>query len=541
MKRFTPTLFIACALLVATSVCAQTRWPENLLLTPEKSNFVKTSTYAEVMSFLEAIKAQSNEVHIASLGKSLEGKDIPVAILSRPRITTPEEAKASGKAIVYIQGNIHAGEVEGKETVMMLMRDILLGDKKSLLDNQVILFVPIYNSDSNDKMEKGRRPSQEDSPLEVGIRENSQGWDLNRDGVKMEALETNGLFQNVIVPWDPHLFVDLHTTNGTWHAWNLTCAPSYHYAGDASMYDYTVNQMLKPITENVKKKYNLNFGPYGDYDVSEAWPPKNFYTYNHHPRYLVNQFGLRNRLAILSEAFAHERFYQRIHSTYHFALEILEHTNTNSKAIIELAHKADEQTVQQFVSGAGKVKKGVRFKMVPLEKITLPTYDYVTYTKSDGTVGHYRTGKIVTYQNVDYYAKFDAEVESTLPRGYVLPASFTAVAENLKKHGVKVTTLTKSQTFEGESFTIEKLEKSQRKFEGHFMAKASGRFASTKKKFNRGDFLVDLAQPLGNLAFYLLEPQSDDGYITWNFFDEYLEKQGVNNKPTEYPVFKYYK
>lgn len=535
-------LFSLFLLLASTYSQGQNPFSEDLMLTPEKSNFVKTSTYAEVVSFLDAIKAKSDEVHVTSMGKSLEGKEIPVAILSRPKITTAEQAKASGKLIVYIQGNIHAGEVEGKESVMMLMRDILLGDKKHLLDNQIILFAPIYNTDSNDKMEKGRRPSQEDSPMEVGIRENSAGLDLNRDGVKMEALETNGLFQNIIVPWDPQLFVDLHTTNGTWHAWNLTWAPSYHYAGEKATYDYTLNTMLKGITESAKKKYDLNFGPYGDYDTREAWPPKDFYTYNHHPRYLVNQFSLRNRLAILSEAFAHERFYQRIYSTYSFATEILEHTNSHAKEIQEVTKQADAATIKKISDEAGKSKKGVRFKMVELEKIKdFPTYDYVSYTKADGTKGLYRSGKIVHYTDVDYHAKFEAEVESTLPVGYVIPAAFKSVAENLQKHGVKVTVLAKSVTKEGDVFLIEELKRNERKFEGHFMARVYGKFAPAKKKFSKGDYLVELAQPLGNLAFYLLEPQSDDGYITWNFFDEYLEKQGIKDKPVEYPVFKYYK
>jgi murein tripeptide amidase MpaA len=91
-----------------------------------------------------------------------------------------------------VQGNIHAGEVEGKEVTMMLMRDILLGKKSYLLDNQVILIVPIYNTDGNDKMAKGLRPTQENSPLETGERENGQGLDLNRDAIKMEAPETQG-------------------------------------------------------------------------------------------------------------------------------------------------------------------------------------------------------------------------------------------------------------------------------------------------------------------------------------------------------------
>ena len=528
-------------LVLPLHLVAQQTWPEELILTPEKSNFVKTSTYAEVVSFLDAIKAKSDKVHVISMGKSLEGKEIPVAILANPGIKTVEEAKASGKLVIYIQGNIHAGEVEGKEAVMMLMRDILLGDKTSLLDNQIILFAPIYNTDSNDKMEKGRRPSQEDSPMEVGLRENSQGLDLNRDGIKMEANETNGLFQNIINVWDPQVFVDLHTTNGTWHAWNLTWAPSYHSAGQEAPYQYTMD-MLGAITQKVKEKYDLNFGPYGDYDVNEAWPPKNFYTYNHHPRYLINQFGLRNRIAILSEAFAHERFYQRIYSTRAFVFEILTFTNTNSKEILALSKKAEEQTVQEILSGAGKVKKGVRFKMVPQSTIKdFPTYDYTFYTKADGTKGYYRTGNIIHVKDVTYHAKFEAEKESTLPRGYVIPAALSAIAENLRKHGIKVTQLTKSQTFTGEFYQVEKLEQAARKFQGHAMATATGNFASAKRTFKKGDFVVDLAQPLGILAFYMLEAESDDGLITWNFFDEYFEKAGIKTKSVEYPIFKYYK
>ena len=533
------------AFVLSHNLFAQQSWPPELILTPEKSNFEKTSTYAEVMSFLDAIKTKSKDVQVISMGKSLEGKEIPVAILGRipmlVRPTTKASTETSGKVVIYIQGNIHAGEVEGKEAIMMLMRDILLGDKKHLLDNLIILFAPIYNTDSNDKMGKDTRPSQDGSPVEAGLRANSQGLDLNRDGMKMEAFETNGLFQNIINAWDPQIFVDLHTTNGTWHAYNLTWAPSYHYAGEVATYNYTLN-MLDEITKKVKKKNDLNFGPYGDYEITEAWPPKNFYTYNHHPRYLVNQFGLRNRMAILSEAFAHERFYDRIYSTYTFVSEILEFANSHAKEIIATNEKAEEQTIQQILSNAGKVKKGVRFKLVPQDTLNnFPTYDYISYTKADGSQGYYRTGNVIHVDGVVYHAKFSAEKESTLPRGYVIPASFSSIIENLKKHGIKVTELTKSRSFEGESYQIEKHEKAVREFQGHAMVAVSGKFVAGKKSFKKGDFYVDLAQPLGNLAFYLLEPESDDGFVTWNFLDSYLESAGIKSKPVEYPIFKYFK
>lgn len=521
---------------------SQQSWNEELLITPEKSNFVKTSSHEEVMKYLNALQNKSKQVHLFSMGKSLEGKDIPVAVLSKDNIQTADQVKATGKPVIYIQGNIHAGEVEGKEVIMMLMREILLGDKEYLLDNQIILFAPIYNTDSNDKMEKGRRPSQEDSPLEVGLRENSQGLDLNRDGMKMEALETNALFNTVILPWDPQLFVDLHTTNGTWHAYSLTWAPSYHSIGEYGPYDFVNNKMLPEITKQAKSKYNLDIGPFGDFSLREGWPPKNFYTYNHHPRYLVNQFGLRNRMAILSEAFAHERFYQRIYSTYSFVLEILEYTNTHAIEIMEVNKKAEQNAIQVAISGAGKLKKGVRFKMVAQDTLNeFIAYDYIRRNKADGSSDWVRTGKISTFDQVNYYARFEPTLESTLPSGYIIPSAFSSLAENLIRHGIKVETLSKSQTFKGEVFLIEKYEKAKQAFQGHAMAQADGKYTQASRKFNKGDYKIDLNQPLAKLIFYLLEPQSDDGLLTWNFLDEYLGKKNFNNQSVEYPVFKYVK
>ncbi len=539
MRIHLPWIFFILPFL-SSPVSSQPSWPADLITVPEKTEFLQTSTYDDVVKFLNHLQSASNEMHLLTMGKSLEEKNIPVALLSRPAVRSASEARASGKLVVYIQGNIHAGEVEGKEATLMLMREILLGDKRHLLDNQIILFAPIYNTDSNDKMEAGRRPSQEDSPLEVGLRENSAGLDLNRDGTKMEALETKGLFANIISQWDPHVFVDLHTTNGTWHAYSLTWAPAYHTIGDSTTFNYTL-EMLRSITSTVKTKYSLEFGPYGEYRLEEGWPPKNFYTYNHHPRYLVNNFGLRNRVAILSEAFSHERFYQRINSTYHFVNEILDYTNTHSKEISDLIRSADQASAKKIIEHAGKIKNGVRFEMVSGEKLSdFRTYDYIKSVRND-SVEWIRTGKVASYNDVNYHASFRATLESTTPRGYIIPAQFTHVVELLKNQGVIVQELSNSKIFVGEVFRVSSLKKSSRRFEGHYMANVDGAFSKSTKKFKKGDFVVDLAQPLSNLIFYLLEPQSDDGIVNWNFFDTYLEKQGVNNKLVEYPVFKYIK
>jgi hypothetical protein len=179
--------------------------------------------------------------------------------------------------------------------------------------------------------------------------------------------------------------------------------------------------------------------------------------------------------------------------------------------------------------------------MVPLGTLeNFITYDYVPSVTADGSKTFLRTGKVIKLDSVNYHAKFEVEVESTLPKGYVIPAIYTEVVENLRKHGVIVTQLSNNQKFNGEVFQVEKYERAQRKFEGHNMARATGSFVRSTHSFKKGDYMVELTQPLGNLAFYFLEPESDDGYVTWNFFDEYFEKSDPSKKKVEYPVFKFY-
>ena len=520
---------------------AMAQWSSDLITVPEKTAYAKTSLYADVLDFIEAIESKSDLVHVESMGKSLEGKDIPVLVLSNPKVNTPVEAKASGKPVIYVQGNIHSGEVEGKEALQILLREILLGDKKHLLDNQILVFAPIYNTDSNDKLGVQERSSQEGSPEQTGVRQNSQGWDLNRDGIKMEALETNALVENVILKWDPEMLVDLHTTNGTWHGYSLTWAPSYHYAGERAPYDFTWDKLIPAVTKKVEEHHGIFIGPYGYHNLRDGWPVTEIYTYNHHPRYIVNQMGLRNKMGILSEAFAHERLYQRMNSTHAFVNEILEFTNAHAEEIVSINDKAEQDAINLVKEKAGVAKKGVRFDMVYLEDVQdYRTYEYLPYTDENGETKLVRGQRIIELEGVKNFSGFKASVESTLPRGYLIPAEFTTIAEHLMKQGAEVKKLEKTVEANGEVFMVSTLVNSRRKFEGHLMATVDGEFKSANRAFKAGDYWVDLAQPLANLIFYSLEPQSDDGLVTWNFFDEYFQKSGIDTQTVEYPVFKYY-
>ena len=231
-----------------------------------------------------------------------------------------------------------------------------------------------------------------------------------------------------------------------------------------------------------------------------------------------------------------------MNGTYGFVAEILEFTHKYGKKMAAINAKAEKDAIQNVIDNAGKVEKGVRFKMVALdEKIeNYRTYDYIPYIKKDGKKGYLRSGKIIDVPNVTNLSKFNATVSTTLPRGYFLPKSMKSIVNHLKKQGIKVTELKSRKRATGEVFIIDTLNISKRKFEGHNMATVTGKYIAKTQVFRKGDFWIDMAQPLTNLAFYMLEPQSDDGLVSWNFFDDYLKSQGVETKSVAYPVFKYY-
>jgi dipeptidyl-peptidase-4 len=521
----------------ATASAQDGGFSQGMITAAELSNFERTSTFAEVLSVVDALQASSDLVHRETLVTSLEGKNVPLLVLADPPVRTPEEARDSGKLVVYIQGNIHGGEVEGKEASLIAMREILHGDKQHLLENQVILFLPVYNSDGNDQMSDDSRDSQEMSPLVAGQR-TAHGYDLNRDGMIIDTIETAALYENLIQRWDPDILVDLHTTNGTWHGYSLTYAPSYHTAGDAAPSDYTSDVMLPAIRQSIKAKFNLDFNWYGGFDYRD-WPPTELRTYHHAPRYLTNNMGLRNRMAILSETFAHDRFYKRVHAANAFINEILEYSNTHAGEIRKINRQADARVVEQIEENAGSYQNGVQFEMVALEEpLDLLSYKYIPYTADDGSQKFVRSSEIVEIKGVRNFNAFEAIKLATVPVAYVFPAELEVLATKLGQHGIQVSTLEQDQQFSGESFRVAEIEKQNFVQNNHRNSRLLGAFEPESKRFSAGDFYVAMNNRLANLIFYLLEPEADDGLAYWNMFDDYLERKLESASMADYPVFK---
>ena len=327
-------------------------------------------------------------------------------MISEPKVTTPAAARKLGRPLVFVQANIHAGEVEGKEAVIALARRLTAGDLRPLAKQLVILIAPNYNADGNEKVSVQNRTAQYGPVAGVGTRENSKGLDLNRDYMKLDSLEARALV-GLINKWDPHVLVDLHTTNGSYHANHLTYSPILNPNADARLIEFTRERMLAPIREAMLKKHNWRTYYYGNFapedgggrESSRVDPanPGNvtWRTFDHRPRFGNNYAGLRNRIAILSEAYSYLDFKGRIDVTEDFVDEIWKSVAANAKQIMTLTAQADRQFTAP--PSAKPVELGLDFQIRALpERVGIFVGDVRKVVKPEvwpRNAGHDRHGR----------------------------------------------------------------------------------------------------------------------------------------------------
>ena len=575
----------------------------------ERTNFGETSHYEDVIAFVDSLKTLGAKIQIGSIGKTALGRKIPYVIASRPLITSPAEARQLGRPIAYIQANIHSGEIEGKEATLSLLRDLLFDKNKNVLDSIVLIVQPDYNADGNDHFGPNRIGSQ-NGPEMTGTRQTSCGWNLNRDYVSADAPETKGSL-TMLNKWNPDLFMDLHTTDGSIHGYALTYSPTLAPAA-VTVGPYVTTTMLPVIRTRMRERQGFEITDYGDFTriqgaagapggalggggiggrgrgasdgqaaapylrgcdtasfkappapsrarggargggggggggnaslemmLADSIPTSGwaFSTYEPFARYGSNYYGLRGRISILSEAFSHDPFARRIASTYDFVAEILSYVAEHKREIIDLGNKADARVAAWANNPTTSPQLALRARMdttrieaVRVEMIT-PLKD--SARREMGMGNRQRTGAIALVK-MPLMVSFVPTVTNTLPYAYVFEAQTgAAIRPILAQHGIQIEKLTVPVTATTESFVIDSIRDAGQSESARRMRDAPGSWgAATSHRLPVGTFVVRASQPLGLLAFYLLEPQGEDGLLQWGFFE------GLIASHSNYPVMR---
>lgn len=488
----------------------------------ERTNYLETSHYADVIAFLDSLKALHAPLAFGSIGRTVEGRDIPYVIASRPLVHTPAEAKATAKPIVYVQGNIHAGEVEGKEALLALLRDLTFAHGANALDSIVLIAVPIYNADGNEKFApQERNRTEQNGPALVGTRANAQGFDLNRDYVKAEAPETRASLA-MFAAWDPDVFVDLHTTDGSYHGYALTYSPSLNPA--APLGEYT-RELLAELRTRVRERDGYETFDYGNFndgggrEVSTDTVHDGWYTYDHRPRYGTNYYGLRNRVAVLSEAYSHDPFERRVKSTYAFTRELLSLVAERGKELKERTGSTPSWTVHRGLVATGVPIRAAFPDSAPSQPVSYEILERTgdsSRTQPGVPRGIRRTGRFVT-REMPVFDRFVSTLDRPVVGQYIISGRDTATLRRLALHGVEarpIAELPRSL----EEFEIDSVVRATRPFQGHHETRVVGEWRRAPASTTIVDpYSVD-AVAKASLVMYLLDPESDDSFGTWDLY-----------------------
>lgn len=489
----------------------------------EASDFRATMLYDEVVAFVDEL-AESPLAHRVSMGATEEGRDLPVLVIADPPVRTAREALESGKVRFFAFGGIHSGECCGKEALLMYARD-LLNDPRShrdVLDSCVLMIAPLYNADGNERVSVDNRRGQNGPELGMGERANANGLDLNRDFVKLASAEGRsmiGLFNE----WDPHVVFDSHTTNGSYHRYTLTYDGAMNPSGDMGLVGYTRDEFLPDVSARMEAETGYLSFFYGNFDRElTKWG-----TYSHMPRYGANYVGLRNRIAILSEAYAYATFEDRVRSTEAFLRECVERASEDSARIVEMCARADRASSLRTSD-----EVGIAYEVAPFDApVVIKSYELAKPDPDRWGVRPIATEDPVDYE-VEHWGTFTPTKTVPRPMGYLVPESHGRVVEKLREHGVRVEPLTERTGVTIERYRIDSIERAARAFQG-----VRGVTLGVSKRgewiaAGEGWTFVPTDQPLGNLAVYLLEPESDDGLAHWDLVDTDLS-EGSN-----YPILR---
>lgn len=484
------------------------------LTVAESSDYTATSSHEQVLGFLDELLALGAPMRVETLGETTDGKPLVAAILADPPVEAPPAPETRDRLVVCIQGNIHAGEVEGKEAALMLLRDIgVRGQSPEILENCILVVIPNYNPDGNDAFDETakNRPSQS-TPHRVGKRHNAQGLDLNRDYMKARSTEFPLVARHVFNTWDPDIFIDLHTTNGSYHGYTLTYGPPLHPGGGKGPLVLTRDHLLPAVKKAMQDEHGYAIFDYGNFDNQSN--PTQWRTYDYRGRMGWLYAGLRGRIGILSEAYAYAHFRNRVDVTYWFVQEILEWAAARRSEILAI-HRAEDAAVLAWGKDPSKAPEiAIRAELVQRATDEMVIVEE-TEPPAEGEWRRKRTG-LVYGKQVEVWDRFEPTLTVRFPAGYYLPPTMTEALEMLALHGIRTEQIKRAWKGEVETFTPTRVETANRRFSGGLQTSLDVTRDTATVEVPAGWYWVPTAQRQGRLAVHLLEPDAADSFFVWH-------------------------
>ena len=501
--------------------------PRIWLTKTERTQWKQTADYDETMRYCRQLEAGSRWVKVESFGRTGQGRELPLLIVSKDRAFTPEAARALGKPIVLIQNGIHSGEIEGKDASLMLVRDLaVLHKQDDILDSVIVLVVPMFSADAHERRGRYHRINQ-NGPDEMGWRHTPIGLNLNRDYAKLDAPEMRALIGNIYTKWWPELLVDNHTTDGADYRYDVTWATNHGAGMPAALDRWAGENLERGVMAKLAGRGHV-VSPY--FDIRGGNDPRNGIEYgNSIPRFSTGYAPTQARVALLVETHMLKPYGSRVKATYDLMWALLEELRARPRALTDAVRAAEVEVVARARATDPAARSVVLSSRLSDRGTPIAWKGVATRWERSDITG----SMLPRYSN----APWDTTVlmyRETLPGltirqpagGYVVPQEWTAVLERLALHGIRTRTLSRAWSDTVELTRITERSFVPEPFEGRANVRVLGtRTERRMRAFRAGDAWVPLDQRGGALAVALLEAQAPDGFLAWGFFSTIFQRK----------------
>jgi hypothetical protein len=476
-------------------------------------------TYHEAIEMYERLAAHYPEARLIEYAKTDVGKPLHLFVMNKHRNFDPESARKKDKRIVMIMNGIHPGEPAGIDASLMFADDVLRNKDgmRHLLDSTVICIIPVYNIGGMLNRSAFHRTGHI-TPKEAGHRGNAKNLDLNRDFAKMDTRNA-WAFANIFREWQPEVFLDTHTTNGTDHPYPITLIPYQSDALPESLGTF-FRETMTPYLYDQMEKSGFEMIPYVNwYNVN---PKRGLRLNAQTPRFSTGYAGLFNTMCFMTENQIYTEFPDRVKSSYHFIYALTSFTNENANEIKRLRAEADQLTRQQ--------------KIYTLHWETDTTrFHNMRYKGFEGEMGispvtgleRFGFNREKPYDTIiRYYNRHNPAKRVEAPEYYILPQAWDEVADRLALNRVEMLRFTKDTIISAERYIIKEVKTAERPGNGHhFHYDVTIESVNEEVAIYAGDFLIPLNQPSNKYIVDMLEPEGQDSFFRWNFFDPILDQR----------------
>jgi murein tripeptide amidase MpaA len=497
--------------------------PPEWLTYAEKTDYRETPHYNETIEYSKRLDQASPLIKYLSFGKSGEGRDLPLLIAAEGETFTPEAARRAHKTVVLIQACIHAGEPDGKDAGLALLRDIAITKTRSgLLKHVVVLFIPIYNTDGHERVSPYNRINQ-NGPAEMGWRTTSTYQNLNRDYMKADTPETRA-WLTLWNRWKPDLFIDCHVTDGADYQYNITYQHEHHVGVAPSVLAWEKRVIDDRVARQTEAAGNI-VSWYLEF-IDNRDLPKGIRDFNGSPRFSTGYVPLRNRPGILIETHMLKPYRPRVIGTYDFLRFTLEEVNRDPESLLEAGREADEKTLADGRTYDAARRYPLDFELT--EKATPYQLKAVeSHVEMSDISGAPRVifGTKPQEVTVPLYNDFRVTAAVAPPLYYIVPAQWTDVISVIHAHGLTSQTTKTALMIDVESYCFVDVKWAGGPFEGRLMPSFKVEAVHERRTFPAGSVIVPLAQELAKVAINLLEPEAPDSLVHWGFFNATFEQK----------------